>query len=400
MKAGRSGEDRRPLLLSNDSVDAAIELEGGMMPVFALRRPSGRINVHWLPPFRLPAARAKDGGLLGHIAGDFLCCPNFGPECGVDGEILPPHGWTANDEWRLESFRADSAEARCDLSLDARSPGMPLSWRRRITVLEGQNAYYSLTAVRNRGEAALHVNIGHHNTVGPPFLEAGCRISLAADRFMTAPEGTEFDATGRLEMGAEFEALGSAPLRGGGVADLREVPGLIGSTDFVTGAVPGKSALGWSCVVNPRLKLAYLCLFPGEAALPSGEIALSFNDLWMQYGGRRFEPWAPAPGAPDRTFCLGTENATGAFASGLSYSLGLPRLLGRPTTVRVEGGAEARLCYAAALVEIGQELLAEGVRDAEAEEGGLVLKGGKAFQRFRLEADFGSLRSALGWPGP
>jgi hypothetical protein len=275
---------------------------------------------------------------------------------------------------------------------------MPLAWRRRVTVLGGQAAYYDLLSIRNDGDAALSINVGHHNILGSSFLELGCKISLAANRFMVAPEGTEFDGTGRLAIGAEFESLGAAPLRSGATVDIGFVPGLIGSTDFITGPISRSLALGWSCTVNPRLGLAYICFFPGAAGIPSGEVALSFNDLWMQYGGRRFKPWAESEGGPDRTYCLGTENSTGAFANGLAYSIERPELLGLPTIVDIPAGGERRLCYGAALVELEPALLAEGVSSIEPEKGSLVLKGIRHSQTLKLEGDFSRLRSALGWP--
>ena len=55
---------------------------------------------------------------------------------------------------------------------------------------------------------------------------------------MTAPPGTEFDDTGRLAMGAEFGRLDAAPLRAGGTVDLGLVPGIVGASDLITGAIP------------------------------------------------------------------------------------------------------------------------------------------------------------------
>lgn len=393
-------EGRRTVLLSNESTLFGIEPDGCMTPFFGIRRTGEVIDAHWVPPFRLPARESKSAGLLGRIAGEFLCSPNFGPDCRVGGVSIPAHGWTAHEEWRLESLGLDDRgdQAYCELSLESPSDEMPLSWHRRVTVAKGQCAYYSLLTIRNRGDSSVPIGIGHHNTVGAPFLESGCRISLSADRFRVPPEGSEFDATGRLAVGAEFDDLAAAPLRDGGGADIGLVPGLVGSTDFVSGAVPRKLSLGWSCVVNPRLALAYLCFFPGAASLPAGEIALSFNDLWMQYGGRRFEPWAETEGGLDRTFCLGTENATGAFANGLAHSLAHPELLGLPTTVEIPAGGERRLCYGTAIVELERALLREGVRDAGAEGSSIVLKGKKSYQRVALEGDFARLRGSAGWP--
>jgi hypothetical protein len=83
------------------------------------------------------------------------------------------------------------------------------------------------------------MNFGWHNTVGAPFLESGCLISNNAREFAVPPLGTEFDETGRFEPGSTFDSLKAVPLRDGGTADATVVPGPIGYTDFVAGAVPG-----------------------------------------------------------------------------------------------------------------------------------------------------------------
>jgi hypothetical protein len=62
--------------------------------------------------------------------------------------------------------------------------------------------------------------MARHSTLGAPFLQAGCSISLSAERFLTPPANTEFDDTGHLAQDAEFDNLASAQLRDGGVTDL------------------------------------------------------------------------------------------------------------------------------------------------------------------------------------
>lgn len=394
---------RKSTLLANGKIRAAIDAMGGMMPEFSLRRGAGGINAHWLPEFRdnsgKPYSAAEHEAywkakILYLIAGDFPCSPTFGPGGLVDGAELPSHGWTANEEWAIEELgtapEAGAAYAR--FSLKSPAPSMPLAYSKCDLVFEGQAAYYSVMRVKNEGAKPVAINLARHNTLGAPFLQAGCRISLCADRYMTAPAGTEFDTTGRLAQGKEFGGLGAVPLRDGKTVDLGLVPGPIGYTDFVTGAVPASLALGWSCVVNPELGLAYVCFFPGEAGLPPGEVALGFNDLWLQYGGRPFTPWALEEGGADLAYCLGTENAVGAYANGLEYSRSHPELLGRPTTLTVPAGGERKLCYGTAFVELSPELLREGVRSIEAEPGKLILKGGSAFQKVALDANFGAAR--------
>jgi hypothetical protein len=395
---------RNSVALGNGELRAVVDSLGGMVPEFSILRERSALNLHWLSPFRGRSGddfeESRHGAfwkakLLYNISGNFPCCPSFGPGCSVDGADIPPHGWTANEEWRLLGLGVDedAGSAFADFGLDSPALRMPLSWRRRDAVFAGKNALFCELEIRNRGEAPVSVNVAMHNVVGPPFLAPGCRISLAADRFMTAPAGTEFDGTGRLAMGAGFGDLGEAPLRSGGKADIGLVPGMIGSTDFVTGAVPRDSSLGWSCVANPSLGLAYVCLFPGAAGLPKGEIALPFNDLWMQYGGRRFTPWAETEGGKDRTFCLGVENSAGAYANGLEYSRSHPELLGNPTMVEIPAGGRRLLRYATAAVEIGRELAEEGVSRVEAEGDTLVLIGASGSARAFIGADFAGARS-------
>jgi hypothetical protein len=397
---------RSSVSLLNEKVRVVIDALGGMTPEFSLRHGKAGVNAHWAPSFRgtsgMPWSESLHAPywgvkLLYNIAGDFTCSPSFGPPCKVDGAQLPPHGWTANEEWKLGGCGVDREEgaAYADFSLESPEASLPLSWKKRDMVLADQSAYYSVLDIENRGDASIPINVARHNTVGSPFLESGCKISLSARRFRVAPLGTEFDDTGRLEPGAEFDCLAAAPLRSGGTIDISEVPGMVGATDFVTGPVPKLSSLGWSCVVNPRLRLAYLCFFPGPAATGPGEIALSFNDLWMQYGGRDFTPWALHEGGADLTFCLGTENAVGAYANGLEYSRANPDILGAPTTVALPPRSARRLLYGVALLELPADLAAEGVSEVEAEGRHVRLIGKKAQASYPLEADFSRIREFI-----
>jgi hypothetical protein len=397
---GRTG-----VVLENGEVRMLVDAEGGMVPEFGLRRGHGVVNAHWLPDFRgdlaTPWSEQRHQAywkvkLLYLIAGDFPCSPGFGAPSTVDGVALPPHGWAANETWTVDGMGTDAGAAWARFSLPSPAPAMPLAYQRYDLVLAGQPAYFTVMRVRNQGKAPIAIQLGRHNTVGAPFLQAGCTISVCADRFQVPPSPTEFDPTGCLQQGAQFESLAAAPLRSGGTIDLRTVPGMAGWTDFVAGAVPGGARLGWSCVVNPVLGLAYVCFFPGPVGLPAGEIALGFNLLWMQYGGRAFAPWAHQDGEPDRTFCLGTENAVSGFANGLAWGRANPRVLGQPTTVDIPGAGERTLCYGTALVRLDEALLREGVRSVEAEPGAMVLRGARAAQRVPVAADFGLVRQIVG----
>jgi hypothetical protein len=395
---------KRSLVLGNDEVRMVIEAAGAMVPEFGVRRGSAVLNAHWIPDFRdssgMPWSQATHGSywkvkLLYMLAGDFPCSPSFGAPCEVDGIVHPVHGWAANEEWTINGVGVDeqAQAAWAHTTLHSPTPELPLTWEKTDMVFAGQPAYFSFIRVRNAGASPVTINLVRHNTLGPPFLAAGCRLSVCADRFVAAPSDTEFEPTGRLLQGGEFESLAAAPLRRGGKADLREVPGMIGYTDMVLGAVPEQLALGWSCVVNPVLKLAYVCFFPGTVGLPPGEIAASFNELWFQYGGRPFPPWSLDEGGLDRTFCLGTENGTSHFGNGLGYARAHPQLLGRPTLVEIPARGSRTLPYGVALVSLDEALVREGVAGVEAEAGAMVLKGARASQRVPVGADFTGARA-------
>lgn len=377
---------RDAVVLENGAVRVVVDLLGGMIPEFSLLRDGSSINAHWIPWFRSMFPAAPDGKapfdvgfwgvpLLANLAGNFPCLPAFGGGAPVDGAEIPPHGWTANSLWKLEGLgtSADGLKAWGRFGLRIRAGGFDLDFDKTDLLVAGESVHYSVLGIRNLGSEEVPVNAAWHNTVGAPFLEAGCRISASADSWISAPAGGEFEATSRLALGAEFSSLAEAPLKAGGSVDLTRVPGMIGFTDFATGAVPADARLGWSACVNEAASIAYVTWFPGPASVREGEIGLNFNDLWMQYGGRRFPPWALYDGGADQSFCLGMENSTAAWANGLAESRARKQLLGRPTTVTIKAGERMILPYATGLFDLRSARPEGPILGIEADEEGLAL---------------------------
>jgi hypothetical protein len=389
---------REAVQLENGLVRVVIDSQGGMMPEFSIRRGAGWFNVHYLPHFRGNGSptwnKAKHEafwkvGLLYHLAGDFLCAPNFGGACSVDGTELPPHGQAASAIWKLEGYGSGGkpGAAWAKYSMDMPGKTMPLSFIKYDVVLDGQAAFYSLLHIKNRGSKDIAINLGRHATIGAPFLQAGCQISVSAERFMAPPKGSEFDTTGRVAGGVEFNDLAAAPLRAGGTVDLGIVPGPIGYSDLVAGAIPAKADLGWSCVVNPALDMAFVNFFPGPAALEPDEVAPTFDVLWMQYGGRPFTPWATRDGSTDLSYCLGTEHTASGFANGLEYARQRPELLGAPTTVTIPAGATRIFRYGSVIAELGGALRGP-VKKVSRSDGELALRGAKGTVNVAADSGF------------
>jgi hypothetical protein len=371
---------REATVLEHGDIRVMIDDQGGMIPEFSCIGGNHRINAHWLPWFRANSGRAyKDAdhgsfwkaNLLYHLAGSFPCIPNFGPGHIIDGVNMPVHGWTANLSWKFldSGVHEESGGAWALSAMEGPDKAMPLSFRKIDAILPDQAVHYAAIRVQNKGDRDIEICAGWHNTLGAPFLHPGCRISGAAKTWTTPPLGGEFDTTTRLVLGREFDSLEGAPLAQGGKVDISQVPGLLGFTDFVTGVIPPSAKLGWSALVNPALKLAYVCFFTGPGSAAEDDIILRFNDLWMQYGGRPFTPWAPYEGGTDLAYCLGTENAAAAYAYGLEYSRQVKQVLDAPATVLIPAHGARTLRYGVLFAPYEGAVLDQGIRTVEAGDG-------------------------------
>lgn len=387
--------------LTNGKVRVVIDDKGGMIPELSLRRENGYLNTHWLPYFRGNSGEPYNerrhkpfwaGSLLYDIAGNFPCLPSFGLPSKVYGALVEQHGTTANGLWKHEKHGV--LEGRGAYSVSS-LPGVVkgLSYRKYDIVLDGHPVHYSAIRVSNRGTEAYKINAAWHNTIASPFLEKGCLIDVSATRFTTPPSPNEFDSTGRIALGAEFDDLSRAPLRDGKTLDARLVPGMVGYTDFIAGAVPPDAPVGWSSVVNANIGAVYLSFFKSQRGAGDRDIVLTFNDMWMQFGGRRFTPWALTDGGSDQTYCLGVENALGAYANGLEYSLAHPTMLDRPTVVEIPAGEERVLYYGTLASRYEGGALDSGVSRVEPDSGKLsvVARDGKSSQDLPADAEFSTV---------
>jgi hypothetical protein len=162
------------------------------------------------------------------------------------------------------------------------------------------------------------------------------------------------------------------------------------------GAIPASLSLGWSAVVNPLIKKAYICFFPGQAAAAEDDIVLRFNCIWMQYGGRRFVPYAAYKDGTDLTYCLGTENVLGSFVDGIEESRRIGNLLGAPTTVTIPAGAQKTLRYGPLFASYDNSTLDRGITAIKADETDIAAVGaGKSPCLFKADPGFEVLKRIM-----
>ncbi len=219
------------------------------------------------PPGAAP--REEAGGLefIGNYEGGWQeLLPNANDACAVDGVELPFHGEVALLAW--EASQPDGRSAR----LTVRSRLLPLRLERVMRLDPDRPELVVEGAVANVGDERVPFVWGQHLVLGPPFIEAGCRLDLPATTIVTAPQ--VWEETARLEPGQQ-SGWPHARLRTGGTVDLREVPGPeAGSHDdlFVGGFSEGRAA-----VTNPRLGLTFRLRWDSEV--------YPWVVLWQPYGG-------------------------------------------------------------------------------------------------------------------
>ncbi|MDR2468370.1 MAG: hypothetical protein LBD22_05365 [Spirochaetaceae bacterium] len=390
--------------LEHNLLRVLIDDIGSFTPELCAVQEKRQINAHWIPHFRANSPKAfsdaENGAYwksehLYHSAGSFPCFPNFGSGHIADGITHPVNGWTANARWNfVKKGKDEESGAVWVLStLEAPENTMPLLFRKVDALIPGEPVHYSALRISNTGTEDLELCGGWQNIVGAPFLSCGCRLSASAKEWVVPPLGSEFDATARLAAGKEFISLSKAPLAAGGETDISVVSGPIGWTDFAMGAIPKSSTLGWTAVVNPFLKMVYAAFFPGPLlADENNDIPIYFNDIFMQYGGRPWTPWAPYEGGTDLSYCLGMSGATAAWTSGLEFSRAERKVLGSPVTFTLPAKTEKTLCWGTLFAPYEDNILDGGVVGMDGEDGILICKSAAAAWRFKADITFKVIR--------
>jgi hypothetical protein len=266
------------LTLENDELRVTVLPEKGADIVGFLHKESGvdpLFRAPWgLQPPGSPPREGSDGhAFLENYEGGWQeLFPNVNDPCEYRGETLPFHGEVATLPWEC-AHEGDAL--RC--SVRCRITPFRLA---RVMRLEEASLVLEET-VTNEGDEPAEFVWGHHCVLGPPFVEAGCRLRAPVRTIETIPELWEDSA--RLEP-AQRSPWPTARLRGGGQVDLSEVPGPeAGSHDDV---YLTDLAGGWVAVENARLGLSF--------RLDWDPAIFNWIISWQPYGGALTMPLAGA----------------------------------------------------------------------------------------------------------
>jgi hypothetical protein len=303
--------------------------------------------------------------LLRALRGDFFCAPFGGNGTPWRGEQHPPHGETANANWRRATIEHADERVTLRANLDLRVRRGQVE--KTIVLPEGQPVVYQRHVISGASGAMC---VGHHAMVKFPDLPGSGLVSTSRFvRGQVLPEAFELPENRgycALQTGAVFRTLESVPLLAGGTTDLTRFPARRGYDDLVMLTADPKLTLAWNAVTFPAQRYVYFALRDPRI--------LRHTILWISNGGRHYAPWNGR-----HTAVLGIEDVTSYFHLGLAESAKSNPLkrLGIPTTLTLHPKKPTTVNYLFGVAEIPAGF--DHVADIRETSGGvdLVARSGK-----------------------
>lgn len=389
-------ESRNATVMTNDLIQVVIEDQGGTtLELSAMTSAGGAVNAHLLPHYRgrQPSVYSDENSVfwqsnpyLYQRGGSHFSFPHFGSSIGIDDY----GSYTAASYWMVERYGTDAEFGGVWLLSSIRDRKKGWKAKKIDMLLPLHPVHYSAIFITNTGDENLVANAVWNNEVGPPFLEAGCVINASADSWMTVPAHMFPTVEGRLAPGAFFNDLRKAPLKGGGTADIADVPFPIGKSDFIQGRIPAKAPLGYSSIINPRMQMIYLMFFEGPAAQEELSIPMNFNSFGFDFGGRAETPWALYNGGMSQQYSMTCANGTHNLYAGLNDT---QSLLEADTTFTIEPQQTRHLFYGTAFAPYENARIGGNFFSAEQQEQGIVLKRTKSTATIAADSSFHALRA-------
>lgn len=239
--------------------------------------------------------------LLRVLRGDFFCAP-FGAGPAPRGEVHPPHGESANGEWKVTSQEPGCLVATLKTQVQ---PG-------KITkIIEARNGETNLYQTHVLEGFQGGMCLGHHAMLD--FARNGPgRISTSKLRLaQVLPAPFENPAQGgytSLKQGAWIRRLDNVPMADGGKTDLTRFPVREGFDDLVMIHHKDADDFAWASVVFPEKKFVWFSL--------KNPAHLASTVMWHSNGGRNYAPWNGRYRG-----VIGIEDVTAYFHLGLTASL-------------------------------------------------------------------------------
>ena len=336
--------DRRAAAIENQYLRVTVLKEGGHIAEI-LDKETG-INPLWTPPWRTidpsafgPGASAEYGDnaesrLLAGIMGHNLCLDIFGGPSEEEASA----GLTVHGEGSVAAYDID--EAGGALMLRARFPMAQIAFQRRIE-LRGRTVRIR-ESVENLTACDRPIGWTQHVTLGPPFLEKGMtqfRASATRSKVLESAFGVHE----RLIAAADFD-WPDAPLREGGVEDLRVLTRAASSCAFTTHLMDPVREHAFFAAFSPAARLAFGYVWK-QADFP-------WMGIWEENHSRAHAPWNGNTLTRGMEFGVSPMPESRRAMVGRGHLFGVPAYRWLPAKARLEVEYCAVMAHADAIPDV------------------------------------------------
>ena len=252
------------------------------------------------------------------LSGDFVCAP-FGLS---DVELSPPHGWSSNSAWRLDSDNGNGLH----FTLDKTILGARLTKHLRPAP-DGPLLYQVHTVDSGYGG----LTFAHHPMMR---VAGGARLFTSPKRLAVTPDAPIVEGRHALQNGVATADHTAIPATRGGTIDVTRLPIADGDEDFVALVEAEESELGWTAVIRE--------VFDDIVFVLKDPSVLPLTMLWHSNGGREDPPWSGR-----HRGVLGIEDGIAAGAAGHKAALGetVFSKAGVPTVLSLVEGKTHRIAH-------------------------------------------------------
>ncbi|MEO6873338.1 MAG: hypothetical protein ABI222_00810 [Opitutaceae bacterium] len=359
---------------ASKSVSAFLTQTGGHLAPVTFKLGQRFVQPFSIPPWANESLPKDTPTMLKIVRGDFFCAPFGGNATPYRSERHPPHGETANLDWKLDSL--DRADGTVTLRASMKTATRRGHIDKRLVLRDGHTAIYCEHVLSGMSGP---MSIGTHPMLlFPDKPGVGCISTSHCQRGFVVPgawETPEAKGYSLLKLGAPFTSLARVPAAAGGTLDLTRFPARRGYEELVELISDVRLPFAWSAVAIPSERYVFFQL--------KNPRVLRETVLWFSNGGRHYSPWNGR-----HLNVLGVEEVTAYFHLGLAESA-KPNLLtraGAQTAVKLRRDRPLRIAHILGLASIPKDF--DAVKDILPANGGVTLvarSGRRGFAPLDLE---------------
>jgi hypothetical protein len=261
-------------VLENEKIKLAVIEVGGHLAPVVFRLKERNVSPFALAPWLPDGCDQNLPVLLKSLRGDFLCLPFGGQKNG------PPHGETANAEWKL----VNQSENEITISIDATDTKAHVE--KILSIKNDQQVVY-IDHLISKLEGEW--NYGNHPILDLSHLPEGSgRIATSSFRWGSVHHENfskaENGETGALKASSRFSDLRKVEMKDGSFTDLTKYPARKGNDDLVmlvNEAATASQPFAWTAITLDGyvwFSLKNVEDFPSTL-------------FWFSNGGRSGHPW-------------------------------------------------------------------------------------------------------------